>query len=157
MGEPATIRRGKKPVAQPFAFWNGREVTEREWCPGHGWMCAAHRCPGSGTVVPEAPQPVGNPIASVPPAPSGRSCSPLGAQPWEWSLPFKGALRPLRRRQLVAASLPARSFSLRRAAGFSERRRRRAGWKCCLAQDSLAYWPPVTPKSRLRTMNVWRS
>lgn len=34
MGEPATVRGGKTPVARPLAFWDGGEVTEHERCSG---------------------------------------------------------------------------------------------------------------------------
>lgn len=103
---------------QPFAFRNLPEVAERKWCSGSPWwMSAAHRCPGVGLSCQVCHILLGIPIASTTPAPLGKSCSPLGAQPWDWRVPCQGGAAFPREKAACTASLPVRSSSLLRAAG----------------------------------------
>lgn len=122
MGE--SMRKETRRPAFGFLGWPGGD-RGRVVLAGHrGWVCAAHRCPGSGTPVPGAPHPVGKPHRV-------HHCGSRGgtlAHPWVPSqgtgtCPAKGALPPLGRRRLVIASLsPGRPF-LRKAPAVPEK-----GW-----------------------------
>jgi hypothetical protein len=94
MGESATIRSGRSPVAQPFALGDGSEATERGRCSGQGGRArATHRCPRSGTRGPSPPQRAGKLIWFTTRLLLGTSCAPMGAQPWKWCV-ARGAAYP---------------------------------------------------------------
>lgn len=89
MGEPATLRRGKR-GAWPRAFWKGRGMAERWGCPRLRGGCARHTgVPGSGTAVPGAPKPVGNARARGSGFLGEELLTP-GCPAWEWSIPCPG-------------------------------------------------------------------
>lgn len=96
MGEPATLRRGKRPGAQPCAFWNGREMAERWWCSRLRGGCARHTgVPEVGRWCPERRSLWETPSACGSGS-LGDELLTLGCPAWEWSIPCPGgAASPL--------------------------------------------------------------